>query len=610
MNQSDVIKEVIRNSTSVWFESQHCRIFGKDRAKGLIRPRCNYLQAKVQRVIEQFEELELPVRIIGLKPRQKGSTTFFSAQDYCFLRRHSASAIVIGGQYSQVSECWDMLQTYAKNDTFDWDNHGEINAKSGSWSNGSKLRPETAKDAVAGIGGTHQVLHAFEVARWSRHGVANASGVLSNITKCVPQLPGTMITLESTAEGSSGEFYERFVGAVDAEKFISGEADVQAGSYVRVFAAWFEFSDSAMRLTDEQKRRVENTLDSDMEYDGEKELIANHGNIGEDGVTRLGVSVQDFDVWEQLAWRRFAIHEECEKDKDIFDRDYPSSWQVAFQKSGKTRFNGTGIGVLKKSVAKTAVRVGIIEEARGNFAFRSTDANESTHKIWEAPTPGYRYILPIDPMTGASQTSGMDPDFHAAGIIRAGFWNSAGRWVKPCLAARVIPCQWDIDRLEQAAWRLARYYGNTSGCKIVVEMNQDRGITELLKLRSADLYMRELFNKREEKFTKALGYQTNERTRETLVEKVAGEIREWDAPGRGIDIWDIYTITQLENFVRKENGRCEAAEGFHDDDVFMLGLGLELIEHATTYWPPVSSFGLPPDLREPPRNGTRASTYS
>ena len=92
----DSIKDAIRKDGGAWFET-HGRIWPKDRSKGLITPRQNYLQKVVQQVIARFEQLNLPIRIIGLKPRQKGSTTYFAACDYTFMRRKPVSACVIGG---------------------------------------------------------------------------------------------------------------------------------------------------------------------------------------------------------------------------------------------------------------------------------------------------------------------------------------------------------------------------------------------------------------------------------------------------------------------------------------------------------------------------------
>lgn len=607
---AQILYEATKNDAGAWFE-QHGRIWPKDRSAGLITPIENYLQRKAQRVINRMEELGLPIRIIGLKPRQKGSTTFFSAVDYCHLRRQSANACVIGGQYSQTKSIWEMMQTYQNNDTFDWKNTGEINTQEGRWSNGSALRAETAKDVQAGVSGTFQVLHATEVARWSRYGVSNAAGVLTNILKCVPLLPGTMVILESTAEGAAGTFYERWLGAVDAEAFLAGTAECTPGQFVRVFAPWFEFSDSAFRLTDSRKQEIERTLDSDEEFSGERILIDRYGRE-DNGTIRLGNSVTDYDVWEQLAWRRWAIHEECQRDKAIFDRDYPHSWQDAFVKSGNLRFNSTGLSVLRKRIGLRVPQPGIFEEASNRrLGFRQTDRNEAQVILFEKPTPGKKYLLSVDPMTGATQVAGEDPDFHGVFMLRAGYFDHQGRWEKPVTAARIIPCRWDIDVLENVIWQLARYYGPAYGCKIAIEMNMDRGLTELLKQRTANLYQRQMFNQREQKFTPALGFQTNAKTRENLIETLAKAIREWDAPGQGIDIFDDHAIEQLENFIKDEKGFSKASEGFHDDDVLALALGLHLIEHATPFYPERQSDNLPPDLRDMmPNSGAVGGAYS
>lgn len=541
-----------------------------------------------------MEELGLPVRIIGLKPRARGSTTYFAGLDYTILRRSSISAVVIGGQGDQTVGLWNMLKVYQQNDRFDWGNTGDINEKAGAWSHGSRLKKETAKDVQAGIGDTYQLLHATEAARWSRYGVANATDVMANLLKAVPLLPRTYIFLESSAEGAAGDFYLRFLNAVDSDDFLNGNVTVNPGEYVRVFAPFFEFTDSALKLSPEQKRHIEKTLDSDEEYMGERELIQKYSNGG----TRLGKSAEGFDLWDQLGWRRWAIREECGRDREIFNRDYPPCWQDAFLKSGNLRFNQTGVAVLRKRVGARVPMNGILEDAKDVVNFRPTESGEAQVTIFEKPVVGRRYILPIDPMTGATQVGGLDPDYHGAFVLRAGYFDRDGRWVKPATAARVVPCRWDIDVLERAAWKLARYYGPRTGCKIVIEMNQDRGLTELFKIRGADLYQREKFNEREQRLEKALGFMTTEKTRESLVECLATAIREWDTPGNGIDIFCPHAIEQAENFVRKMNGRSEAAEGFHDDDLFSIMLGLLLIEHATMK--PLEMFGngIPFDLRE------------
>ena len=593
---ADIINEAIRCDAGVWFESGNAKIRPKDSRLGLITPRLNYLQNLVNQVVTRMEELDLPMRIIGLKPRQKGSTTFFSALDYHLIRRRTMSVCAIGGEYDQTLSFWKMMQTYQANDRFDWGNTGVVNEANGKWSNGSFLRKETANDKLAGVSDTFQALHCTEVARWARYGVSDAATVLTNIQKCVPILPGTLIVLESTAEGAAGTFYEKWLDGIDADKFLSGEVKAKIGDFIRVFAPWFEFGDSAFRLTPGDKEDIRRTIDKDPEYEGEQFLIDTYGKTGADGVLRLGTSVRDFDVYEQLAWRRWAIHNECDKDKDIFDRDYPHSWKTAFQKSGNQRFNKAGVAALRRKQGGRAPLYGLLEEAQDRMAFRQTEENESKFIIYEKPIVSKRYLLSIDPATGASQTAGEDPDEHSAFVLRAGFWASDGIWQPPGAVARILPCRWDIDILSDAAWALARYYGDRSGCIIMVEMNKDSGIVENLRAKGADLWMRSSFNQKEQTTTKQIGWLTTPKNRETWVEALARAIREWNTPGDGIEVWDDHALTQFENFVRKDNGWSEAGAGHHDDDISALGIGMVLLDHATTYFPNRGGEGLPPDL--------------
>jgi hypothetical protein len=606
MNESELLKAAVRTNTGAWAETSG-KIWGKDRTIGLITPRLNYLQKKIQATVNQFVRLKLPIRILGLKPRQRGSTTYFTALGYTAMRRTSTSAIFIGGQQDQTVGLWTMLKTYNDNDTFNWGNTGTVNEKGATFSNGSRAKKETARDVQAGIGDTYTLLHATEVARWSRYGVNNAADVLTNVLKAVPLNPGTAIFLESTAEGSGNDFHKRWMDAVDAEDFIAGRVTIQPGQYVRVFAPFFEFEDSALRLDTDQKKEIQRTLDSEEEFKGEQQLIDRYGR-DDNGTIRLGTAVKDFDVYEQLAWRRYAIHEECKRDKIVFDRDYPHSWQDAFVKSGNLRFNQTGLSVLRKRLKLASVQTGIIEETKGRIVLRPTELGEAKFKIFERPTVGRRYFLSVDPMTGITQVGGQDPDYHAAWVLRQGFWGNNGQWTRPCTAARIIRSRWDIDVLEEAIWKLARYYGPSFGCCIGIEMNQDRGLTELLKTRSANLYMREIFNQREQKTSKAYGYQTNVKTREILVECLAKAIREWDSPGEGIDIWDEDALEQCEQFITRPDGTSGASEGYHDDDPIGIGLGLLLLEHGTVMPPRDTGFLLPPDLRED--TVVRANPYS
>lgn len=590
-----LIEKFTREDAGVWFET-HAKIWPKDRSGGMVRPISNYLQKKIQKIFAKLEEMDLAVRLLLLKPRQKGSTTYCAAFDYHMLRRYSTSACVIGGQYTQTDSIWEMIQTYKGQDTFPWPNTGDVNEKEGKFSHGSTLQKETANDALAGVSKTLQLVHGTEVARWAKYGLKEAATVLANLLKCVPLLPRTVVILETTAEGAEGDFYIRWLSAIDADAFLAGTVVPKPGQYIRIFAAWFQFEDSGIRLKPEEKREIEKTLDAEDWYVGEQELIARYGVIGDDGVMRLGETVRSHDVWEQLYWRRYEIEIECKKDRAVFDQDFPHSWEDAFLKSGRMRFNAKGVVEMVKKMKQKIGRWGILETDRLNrFIFRQTDPGEAQVIIYEEPIEGCKYILVVDPMTGESQTTGEDPDFHGAGVIRDAYIDKQGKWQRKALVARVLPCRWDIDVIEVPIWRLAKKYGGRLGCKIVIEMNMDRGLTELLKLRGADLYQREVWDEKEQRKKKALGVTTGGKTREMFIEALAKCIREWDDPEESIDIWDPNAVKQVQNFIINEKGKSTAAAHHHDDDVLFISIGTFLIQHATTYWKPRGE--LPPEMR-------------
>ncbi len=130
-------------------------------------------------------------------------------------------------------------------------------------------------------------------------------------------------------------------------------------------------------------------------------------------------------------------------------------------------------------------------------------------------------------MTGETQVGGKDPDNHSVGVWRQGYFDPTRGWRPPKLVARLVhswglwesqkryELRWDIDVLEEQVWRLCLYYGR---CLIVPEMNADRGLVELLKQRNgAIIYVRVLFNKREQKEQNAFGWYTDPKTREAIL---------------------------------------------------------------------------------------------
>lgn len=590
---SDGIDSLLRTacqwSPAAWFEG-----FGKIERKGgeLVRPTANIYQRRISEVIEYAHSAGRPCRLVCLKPRQKGSSTFSVAALYRRLHAKRGRGLIAGGAHFQGSNLFKILRTYADNDDLDPKSVKVMDAEA-RYKNGSTIERITLANPNAGRSGTYQAVILTEVAYLQDEGVANSTAVLNGLLKCVPYEPDTLIIQESTAKGAQGDFYDTWQSGISFEDFKAGK-----NGSVRIFAAWFEFDDSRM--------------------DPASEGIGDASDLTETEetlVVKWGLSL------DQVAWMRWAIREECRGDFDRFLQDYPFDSESCFLRSGQGRFGSAGIEWQKEVARMTVPKFGVLEynERADRVSFRPTEEREARVVMFEGPRDRCRYLAVCDPATGDSQTSGTDPDSNSYGVMRDGFVSADGRWNPPRLAMRNI-CYYDGPRfgnwfdthiVEEELWKMARYYGN---CPIVVEVNKDRGLIELLKLRGdANIYQREMFNRREQVMMSAYGWETNDRTREMIVSGLAQVLRESGdrgqraMPGHGIEIPCPWAVAQLGNFVTKPSGRSEAAKGKHDDDVLMLAMGRQCLGQATPFFEEKRSAWVPDHLRVGQKAGRSGS---
>lgn len=547
-----MIRDAGRESTPVWFES-----FAKIRVKSgeLVRTPANTYQRRISEAIEWCDANQRPVRLVCLKPRQKGSSTYSVAELYHRMQtRPGNRGLIAGGAHFQGANLFKILDTYAQSDEL-WPKSCKVLDMEARFLNTSTVERLTLANKNAGRSGTYQALITTEVAYLSEEGVANADEVLAGLLKCVPFLPGTLIIEESTAKGATGFFYDRWNQAITLEEAKAGKP----GDYIRIFAAWFEFPESRKSPESEGIRSLSDLSRDEIEY-----------------AERWGLDI------EQIAWRRWAIRSECNGDERKFQQDYPTDPETAFLKSGRGRFCVNGLRYQRDLVRTARREFGMLEhrENIGAVLWRPTSEDEATVVRFEEPRAGLSYVVAVDPMTGESQTSGDDPDSHSVVVLRRGYMQQ-GVWHEPAVVMRNMcfadgqrfGCWWDIDILTEQVWRMARYWQAT----IIPEIDMDRGMIELLKMRGdVSIYRRRMFNRRENTETDAYGFATDKVTRPRILEDLARAIREAGrgVVGDGIEVRCPWILRQLENFVIKKSGREEAASGHHDDDVLALAIAL------------------------------------
>ena len=575
---------VAKSSTAAWFETC-AAIFDKERElkePGTIR--ANKAQRILDEIIRWCEKNGIPCRICIVKARQVGMSTYGIAEAYHRCRKRATSLMIIGDEYEKsVKNLVNMFDLYAEKDTVPWGN--EYLAPSKKFTNGSQVTTETANDARAGASGTFQFVIATEVAHWRNAKKITPEMVFKAFMSCVPDKPGTVVIVESTANGTGNHFHNTYSGGITFEELKAGKIPPGWNGFIKVFYAWHEHPDyRADNITETEALNIMRTLSK-----LERELI----------------DLYNVDA-AQLKWRRDKIaSNQFSGNESKFEEEYPSSDTDAFRASGSMVFNHQALELMEKIAADVTPDYGEIHVA-GDYGskcegamFTAKDQNESWIAIYEHPTVGCSYIVSADSMTG-QVTSGEDPDNHAILVWRVGYYDTFGIWRPTKLAARVsdyqeemtermkkgkhiAACRWQVSTMRERTAAAAAYYG---GAIIAPEENGDRGQIAWFLEKGAPMVSQQVHNDKLQRMERFHGWRTTPKNRPAMIEELGRRIRHFNVMGDGIEIMDPVVLQELKTFVRLANGRTEAQSGWKDDTVLSSAIGMACIGQARTYSQP------------------------
>ena len=278
------------------------------------RLKLNPPQEKLYKAVKDLDRAGKPIRIIILKARQEGFSTLTEALIvHGAVTHRNREALIVAHREDATSNLFRMSKRYF--DMLDEplkpmlkaSNARELvfenptkNPKERELHPGlrSRIRCVTAGGKGIGRSDTLQYVHISEYAFWP-DGAGGKAETLLGILQAVPAEAGTMVVIESTANG-----YDDFKAMWD--RAVAGEND-----FVPLFFAWFE--------DPEYRKPVPPGTEWTEE---EKELQDRYG-------------LED----EQLAWRRWCISNNCGGDVSKFHQEYPSNPQEAFLHSGEGVFD-------------------------------------------------------------------------------------------------------------------------------------------------------------------------------------------------------------------------------------------------------------------------------
>lgn len=585
----DLERAVYASNPVAWFE-----IYGRIEDKHVgsdpdKAPVANYLQRAVGEAVQWCLANGKPVRMLLYKPRQKGCSTISVEVLYVLSRFVKMKIMIIGGQASQTDNLWKILRYYGENDTFDWGNAWTLNEERARCTNGTLWERETAGDPEAGRSGNYHACLMTEVARWPTDGKKNAGDVLTSVTNTVGNNPGTVIILESTANGPVGVFPTTWEGAVRLDEARAGRF---GNGYIKIFAPWYQFEECSKAL----EPGDETTLLMRVEKSGD--------------VKALRVFHQYHLTLPQLKWYHEILDApECSGDPVRRDREYPTSEEDGFAASSPSRFDLAALERLDGYASARArdLRYGMLENPSRvpqfyrDVIFRPTSEMEAEICVLEPPHPEMRYLVSTDNSRGVSFVDGGDTDCHGVVVIRLGYYGDRG-WVRDEIVCALMPeTRWDQDVLAETVARLAGWYG---GCTVVPEANRGELLIKCLRDKGVMIYQRE--RKKAEidsyKDSGLFGFETTEETKRYVIENLASMLRDQDRPGTGIGIAFPWVLRELRTFVRFKDGKEGALKvaGCHDDFVMAVAIAAAHRSAATLYVPagPRSGFrdiGLPAD---------------
>ena len=266
-----------------FFAEKVLRIRAKD---GSIVPLVlNKAQKYLHARIEAQKAKTGKVRIIGLKGRQQGFSTYIQARFFWLLIRSLGGlrAYILTHEQDATNNLFEMAERFCNEAPFEI-SLSQSNAKELHFADSEcGYKVGTAGNKATGRSSTLQLLHGSECAYWP-----NASAHKAGVIQAVPDLPGTEVILESTANGVGGMFHDDWLAAV------AGESE-----YVPVFIPWF--------WQDEYRKPVP----PGFKRTKAEELLAKRHGL-DNG---------------QLAWRRNKIAElkpsEGGNPEDLFKQEYP-----------------------------------------------------------------------------------------------------------------------------------------------------------------------------------------------------------------------------------------------------------------------------------------------
>ena len=282
----------------------------KDPNNPIAKLEFNFVQMYIHERVEAHLAKYGRVRVIVIKGRQQGASTYITARFYHkSVMKKASSVYILSHEAESTAILFDKVYTYYTGSVehikpeLDADN-----AKSLGLRNGSTYSVGTAKAKGTGRSGTNLYFHGSEPAHYP-----DGENVQSGALQTVPSGAGSEVFLETTCNGMNW-FYDFTQDARNGEN-----------PYEVIFVPWYWSPEYRSPVPTHFKRT-----------DDEQKLVQSYKLDN-----------------EQLQWRREKIGElRSKKDvtnpERLFKQEYPFTIEEAFQSSGESLFDSATLNMARK----------------------------------------------------------------------------------------------------------------------------------------------------------------------------------------------------------------------------------------------------------------------
>lgn len=532
-------QELARRNDEDWLK-YYVKIVNKD--GDIVAFTLNPIQKDIEKKIKELEAAGIPARIIILKSRQVGGSTYIQGKFICrIIKNKNRIALVVAHRDDSTNAIFEKAKfmnnnlpanvkplqqaSNARELIFDRPPHykGKLEGLN------SRIKVQTAGSEGIGRSDTHYYVHLSEFAFYS----GNPKKSLTGILKSVPKKVGTIVVIESTANGMN-DF-----------KDLWDKAEEGKGQWVPMFFAWFDSPEYQMDVNETERNEIIQGMEESKGHNKDCDCLQCYlRNIKE--LYNLTI--------EQIAWYIWSLENDCNGDRNLMKQECPTFPTEAFLSTGRPVFNNEKALMRIEQLKK---QYKIKPPKRGSFIFewnnpetkdkikdssiRFVNGYGDFITIYEEPIAGHPYVIGGD-------TKGEGSDYFAGTVID----NSSGK--------RVATLHGDMgpDTYAHLVYCLGRHYNNAL---ISIEINFDIfPVIELERLHYPKQYRREILDDISTKKQYKNGWKTDGNTRPYIISLEVSLIRDNPELFTHIDM-----LRECVTFVKDKNGRPDAESGKHDD---------------------------------------------